>query len=45
MSDDQYGANASDKKSFLKSLFSGLFQQEPKNREALVEVIRDSAEN
>ncbi len=45
MSDDQYGASASDKKSFLKSLFSGLFQQEPKNREALVEVIRDSAEN
>ncbi len=45
MNDDQYGANASDKKSFLKSLFSGLFQQEPKNREALVEVIRDSAEN
>lgn len=34
-----------DKKSFLKSLFSGLFQSEPKNREDLVEVIRDSAEN
>lgn len=45
MSDDQQSAQTQDKKSFLKSLFGGLFQQEPKNREDLVEVIRDSAEN
>ncbi|QIM63405.1 magnesium/cobalt efflux protein [Pasteurellaceae bacterium Orientalotternb1] len=50
MSDDSQSVNLSDKntlekKSFLKSLFGGLFQQEPKNREDLVEVIRDSAEN
>ncbi|MGX2949503.1 CNNM family magnesium/cobalt transport protein CorC [Ursidibacter sp. B-7004-1] len=45
MSDDQQSVSASEKKSFFKSLFSGLFQQEPKNREDLVEVIRDSAEN
>ncbi|KAE9538274.1 CNNM family magnesium/cobalt transport protein CorC [Ursidibacter maritimus] len=45
MSDDQQSLSTSEKKSFLKSLFSGLFQQEPKNREDLVEVIRDSAEN
>ncbi|MDO4698563.1 MAG: CNNM family magnesium/cobalt transport protein CorC [Pasteurellaceae bacterium] len=50
MSDDSQSVNlpeknTSEKKSFLKSLFSGLFQQEPKNREDLVEVIRDSAEN
>ncbi|OOH89798.1 magnesium/cobalt efflux protein [Pasteurellaceae bacterium 15-036681] len=45
MSDDQSSVNAQDKKSFLKSIFGGLFQQEPKNREDLVEVIRDSAEN
>lgn len=45
MSDDQQNVNASEKKSFLKSLFGGVFQQEPKNREDLVEVIRDSAEN
>ncbi len=45
MSDDQQSVQTQDKKSFLKSLFGGLFQQEPKNREDLVEVIRDSAEN
>lgn len=45
MSDDQQGISPLEKKSFFKSLFSGLFQQEPKNREDLVEVIRDSAEN
>ncbi|MBF0784199.1 magnesium/cobalt transporter CorC [Muribacter muris] len=45
MSDDQHSVNTLDKKPFFKSLFSGLFQQEPKNREDLVEVIRDSAEN
>lgn len=45
MSDDQQNAQTQEKKSFLKSLFGGLFQQEPKNREDLVEVIRDSAEN
>lgn len=45
MSDEQQSAQAHEKKSFLKSLFGGLFQQEPKNREDLVEVIRDSAEN
>ncbi|MGX2973826.1 CNNM family magnesium/cobalt transport protein CorC [Ursidibacter arcticus] len=45
MSDDQQSVSSSEKKSFFKSLFSGLFQQEPKNREDLVEVIRDSAEN
>lgn len=45
MSDDQQGVNASEKKSFIKSLFGGLFQQEPKNREDLVEVIRNSEEN
>lgn len=50
MSDDSQSVNfveksTPEKKSFLKSLFSGLFQQEPKNREDLVEVIRDSAEN
>ncbi len=45
MSDDQQSAQTQEKKSFLKSLFGGLFQQEPKNREDLVEVIRDSAEN
>ena len=45
MSDEQHSVTTQDNKSFLKSLFSGLFQQEPKNREDLVEVIRDSAEN
>lgn len=45
MSDDSQSVSSQDKKSFLKSLFGGLFQQEPKNREDLVEVIRDSAEN
>lgn len=44
MSDDQQGIQP-EKKSFLKSLFSGLFQAEPKNREDLVEVIRNSEEN
>ncbi|MDH2925335.1 magnesium and cobalt transporter [Nicoletella semolina] len=45
MSDEQQGVATQEKKSFLKSLFGGLFQQEPKNREDLVGVIRDSAEN
>ncbi|WP_373767599.1 CNNM family magnesium/cobalt transport protein CorC [Glaesserella sp.] len=45
MSDDQHSVTTQDKKPFLKSLFGGLFQTEPKNREDLVEVIRDSAEN
>lgn len=45
MSDEQQRVNSPEKKSFLKSLFGGVFQQEPKNREDLVEVIRDSAEN
>lgn len=45
MSDDQQGTNSPDKKSFFQSIFSGLFQTEPKNREDLVEVIRDSVEN
>ncbi|MCT8737979.1 CNNM family magnesium/cobalt transport protein CorC [Glaesserella parasuis] len=45
MSDEQHSVTTQDNKSFLKSLFGGLFQQEPKNREDLVEVIRDSAEN
>lgn len=44
MSDEQQG-NQPEKKSFIKSLFSGLFQPEPKNREDLVEVIRNSEEN
>lgn len=45
MSDDQSSVQTHDKKSFLQSIFSGLFQSEPKNREDLVEVIRDSMEN
>lgn len=45
MSDDQQGQSSPEKKSFIKSLFGGLFQQEPKNREDLVEVIRNSEEN
>ncbi|QGM80276.1 CNNM family magnesium/cobalt transport protein CorC [Otariodibacter oris] len=45
MSDDQQDAHSSDKKSFFKAILGGFFQQEPKNREDLVEVIRDSAEN
>ncbi len=45
MSDEQHSVTTQDKKSFFRSLFGGLFQQEPKNREDLVEVIRDSAEN
>lgn len=44
MSDDQTG-NVPEKKSLMKSLFGGFFQQEPKNREDLVEVIRTSSEN
>lgn len=44
MSEDQQGS-LPEKKSFIKSLFSGLFQQEPKNREDLVEVIRNSESN
>lgn len=45
MSDEQQSVQALEKKSFLKTLFGGWFQAEPKNREDLVEVIRDSAEN
>ncbi|WP_324682105.1 CNNM family magnesium/cobalt transport protein CorC [Bibersteinia trehalosi] len=45
MSDDQQGIVSQEKKSLIKSLFGGLFQQEPKNREDLVEVIRNSEEN
>lgn len=45
MSDDQQGLASQEKKSLIKSLFAGLFQQEPKNREDLVEVIRNSEEN
>lgn len=41
----QSSTEKSDKKPFLHALFGGLFQSEPKNREDLVEVIRDSAEN
>lgn len=46
---DEYHSNPvsekNEKKPFLQSLFGGLFQSEPKNREDLVEVIRDSVEN
>lgn len=45
MSDDQQGIQSQEKKSLIKSLFGGLFQQDPKNREDLVEVIRNSEEN
>lgn len=48
MSDEQQNSissEKSDKKPFLRNLFSGLFQKDPKNREDLVEVIRDSAQN
>lgn len=48
MSDEHQGNASSEKnekKPFLQSLFGGLFQSEPKNREDLVEVIRDSVEN
>ena len=45
MSDESNINSSVEKKSFLKQIFSGLFQQEPKNREDLVGVIRDSAEN
>lgn len=46
MSDEQQSVNTQqDKKSFLQSIFGGLFQSEPKNREDLVEVIRDSLDN
>lgn len=48
MSDEQTtndNPEPSSKKSFLQSLFGGLFQGELKNREALVEVIRDSEQN
>ncbi len=40
---DNQGQNG--KKGFFQSLFSGLFQGELKNREELVEVIRDSEQN
>ena len=39
------GQGQSGKKGFFQSLFSGLFQGELKNREELVEVIRDSEQN
>lgn len=45
MSDERQVVGQPEKKSFIKSLFGGLFQQEPKNREDLVEVIRNSEEN
>lgn len=48
MSDEQHNSSAtekSEKRSFLHNLLGGLFQNEPKNREDLVEVIRDSEEN
>ncbi|AAP96006.1 magnesium/cobalt efflux protein [[Haemophilus] ducreyi] len=45
MSEELPNITTSEKKSFLQSLFSCLFQSEPKNREDLVEVIRDSLEN
>ncbi|WP_301098510.1 CNNM family magnesium/cobalt transport protein CorC [Otariodibacter sp.] len=45
MSDDPQGVHSPDKKSFLKSILGVFFQAEPRNREDLVEVIRDSAEN
>ncbi|MDY2948254.1 CNNM family magnesium/cobalt transport protein CorC [Mannheimia varigena] len=53
MNDEQQSANISvnttaeksEKKSILHTLFGNLFQNEPKNREDLVEVIRDSVEN
>lgn len=45
MSDEQLGINPSEKKSLMRTLFSGFFQPEPKNREDLVEVIRNSEEN
>lgn len=45
MSDEQSGLVSQEKKSFIKSLFGTLFQAEPKNREDLVEVIRNSEEN
>lgn len=43
MADEQQ--NLTEKKSLMQFLFGGLFQSEPKNREDLVEVIRDSAQN
>ena len=48
MSEDNSSNSVSEKterKPFLQSLLGGLFQSEPKNREDLVEVIRDSADN
>lgn len=45
MSDDQQGVAPQEKKSLFKTLFGAFFQQEPKNREDLVEVIRTSEEN
>lgn len=48
MSDEQINNDTpepSSKKNFFQSLFGGLFQGELKNREALVEVIRDSEQN
>lgn len=45
MSDENTSSNIPEKRSFLQAFLSNLFQSEPKNREDLVEVIRDSAQN
>ena len=48
MNEDNSSNSVSEKterKPFLQSLLGGFFQSEPKNREDLVEVIRDSADN
>lgn len=47
MGDDSQNSSleTSSKKSFLQSLFGRFFQGELKNREELVEVIRDSEQN
>lgn len=42
---DTNQAETSNKKSFFHNLFSGFFPSEPKNREDLVETIRDSEQN
>ena len=47
MNDEQQNSNQSEntKKPFFQSLFGRFFQGELKNREELVEVIRDSEQN
>ena len=47
MNDEQQNLNQSEntKKPFFQSLFGRFFQGELKNREELVEVIRDSEQN